>query len=246
MALKHLVRKDTIVLLLLLSAISAPVLANSLQVRQIENSKFGLKAMMILVAPEDNRGFFAIDVSRRTDGDDISKHWKPDYAFLVNGGYFEQDFSPVGFVRIDGRTLHKRRSLRLSGFVAIDRRGTLRLLTKKDNVSGYRTVIQSGPHLINPGGSIGIKSDTGQTARRTVIGVTRDQTIVLAVTEPISLSDLARAMLAELPSLDRLLNLDGGPSTALKTGSIQVLNVSPVRNYIGKRSGNKTLDRKPR
>lgn len=93
---------------------------------------------------------------------------------------------------------------------------------------------------------MGIKSDKGQIARRTVVGATRDHAIIVAVTEPISLSNLARAMLEEFPSLDRLLNLDGGPSTGLKTKSIQFPNEWPVRNYIGKTSANERSTREGR
>lgn len=120
----------SIVILLLLLIMPEPLLAESLQVRHIENSRFGLKATVILVTAEDNQGFFAIDVPTKSDGDNISKHWKSNYAFLINGGYFEPDFSPVGFVRIRGRTINGGRSKDLSGFIAINERGTLRLLTR--------------------------------------------------------------------------------------------------------------------
>lgn len=130
--------------------------------------------------------------------------------------------------------------------MAIDGEGRLRLLTKADDLSGYATIIQSGPYLVDPGGVLGIKSDAGQVARRTVIGLTREQDLIFAVTEPITLTELARGMLEEFPSLDRLLNLDGGPSTALKTETFQLLNASPVRNYIGKKNANNRLHRMSR
>ena len=54
------------------------------------------------------------------------------------------------------------------------------------------------------------------------------------MTEPILLYDLSVAIKKKMPRLERLLNLDGGPSTALKTASHEVLNRWPVRNYIVK------------
>lgn len=230
--------KNCIAFLLLVIATSVALGADPLRVRQVENLQHGLRGTVALVPPEENCGFFAIDVPKRTDRDDIAKHWKPGYTLLLNGGYFQEDFSPVGLVRIGGAKITRRAAPRLSGFVAIDKQGHLSLLTRADDLAGYATIIQSGPYVVGPGGIVGIKSDRGQTARRTVIGLTREQGIIVAVTEPITLTDLARGMLAEFPSLDRLLNLDGGPSTALKTESIQVLNDWPVRNYIGKQGAN--------
>ena len=37
-----------------------------------------------------------------------------------------------------------------------------------------------------------------------------------------------------MPKLDRLLNLDGGPSTGLRSNDIKILNSSAVRNYLVK------------
>ncbi len=207
------------------------------EARQIENPQYGLRATVILVPAVENHGFFAVDVPKRTRQDDIRRHWETGYAFLLNGGYFNtEDFTPVGLTRIEGVEINRNVAPRLSGFVAITEGGSLQILTKADDVAGFTTVVQCGPFLVDPGGILGLKSRDGRVARRTVVGVMKDQTLVFAVAEPITLFDLARAMMAEFPSLDRLLNLDGGPSTALKARHIEVLNEWPVRNYIGKRS----------
>lgn len=232
-------KRNRIALLPVLFAFPLALVADPIRIRQVENRAYGLKATVILVPEAENRDFFAIDVPRRTDGDDVRKHWKWSYAFLLNGGYFRtDDFTPVGLTRIDGVEIHSEAAPRLAGFVTIDGEGRLRVLTKTDEVGGYATVIQSGPFLIDPGGYMGIKSSDGRIARRTVVGSTKDRTLVFAVTEEITLSNLARAMLAEFPSLDRLLNLDGGPSTAIMARSVRVLNAWPVRNYIGRKNAN--------
>ena len=122
----------------------------------------------------------------------------------------------------------------LSGFIAIDASGRLSLLTATDDLKPFPSVLQNGPYLIDPGGEVGIHSRAGKRAARTAIGRTVDDTLVILVTEPIELFDLAREAKRMFPKMERLLNLDGGPSTALKTREIEIRNAAPVRNYLAK------------
>lgn len=224
-------RVNIIILCLLIAGAAAA--GDSHVLRTVHDG--GLQATVVRIRPENNLGFSIIDVPAVKAGDGIRSHWRPgEHALMVNGGYFNDDFSPTGYCRINGREINQTRSKALSGFVAIDRRGTLRLLTAKDDVSRFPTVLQSGPYVIDPGGRVGIKSRSGKEARRTLIGTSRSRDIVIMITEPIYLFDLAVAVKRRFPELERLLNLDGGPSTALKTETTEIPNVLPVRNYIVK------------
>lgn len=184
----------------------------------------------------NNTGFQLLDVAVPVEGETIKKYWhRNQYEIIINGGYFESDFSPTGFYKINGRIIGPEPSNKLSGYLVIDIKGKLTLLTINDDISAYPNVLQSGPFIIDPGGKIGIRSENGKQAPRTAIGQTRNGDIVIVVTGPLSLMELAIAIMREVPSIDRVLNLDGGPSTALKTPDIEVLNQWPIRNYIVKR-----------
>jgi hypothetical protein len=222
-------------LFLLISLAAASVFAGDIAGTPLVDKEAGLDAIVITIPPEQNRGFVVVDVSSKIDGDNLRRHWQDDYAFMINGGYFNPDFSPTGFCRIDGQVINKTVARKLSGFVALDRKGSLSLLTRNDDLSPYPTVIQNGPYVIDPGGGIGIHSNDGVRAERTLIGETNDHRLLILVIKPITLYDLAAAIKKAMPEIERLLNLDGGPSTALKTPKNEILNRLPVRNYIAQK-----------
>ena len=207
------------------------------EVTHIKDGKWGLEAFVFRIPKEENRGFFILDVPLKKKGDNILSYWKEKHHHLmINGGYFEQNFTPVGLCKIKGEYINKVKAKKLSGFVAINERGNLSLLTKKDKLKHYPTILQAGPYVIDPGGEIGIKTPSGYKAKRTLIGQNRDGSLVIIVCKEIRLFELAQAIKKHLPQLERLLNLDGGPSTALKSAKHEVLNPWPVRNYIVKKS----------
>lgn len=193
----------------------------------------GLKATVITVPPADNNLFGILDIPKRRRKDNILNYWQSsNHEIMINGGYFEADFSPTGLCKINGKIINMKRDKKLSGFVAINNNGAISLLARNDNISGYSTILQAGPYVIDPGGKIGIKSDSGIKAKRTLIGQKTDNSIVIVVTQPITLLKLALSIKRKLPAIERLLNLDGGPSTALKTSIHEELNSLPVRNYL--------------
>ncbi len=215
--------------------IAASVSAGDFNVEHVVDKTSGLDARVVTFPAKENTGFSVLDVPKKTKGDSIAKHWDANrHQLIINGGYFESDFSPVGLCRIDGSPIHNTPSKGLSGFVAIDKRGVIRLLTKKDNTNSYPIVIQTGPYVIDPGGKIGIRSRGKRSARRTLVGLTEEGDVVIVVTEQITLYDLALSIKKRIPKLERLLNLDGGISTCMKTKSIEILSSQPVRNYIVK------------
>lgn len=228
--------------ILCISFVTVTALANDLMVTQIVDRSIGLDATAIIIAAADNCDFKLIDVPIKKNGDDIREHWQTNYVLMINGGYFNADFTPTGLCRIGGRTLSAKQSDRLSGFVALDESGQVHLFRRDDDVSEYPDVIQCGPYVIDPGGGIGIHKNDGVRAERTLIGMTEDGRLIILVTKPVTLYDLARSINASLPEVDRLLNLDGGPSTSVKTSQVERKNQWPVRNYIAKeKSANKRM-----
>ena len=201
---------------------------------RIRDKGLGLDALVFTIPPEQNRGFVFLDVPDRSGDFRITAHWDSDkYALMINGGYFDQAFAPVGLCRINGKVVNETVSENLSGFVALDEGGCLYVLTHDDDLEAYSSIIQAGPYVVDPGGKVGIRTCSEMKAARTLVGVTTEGVVVVVVvTAPISLYDLAHGIKKQLPEIERLLNLDGGPSTALKTVAYEVVNTGPVRNYI--------------
>lgn len=209
--------------------------ASGMTVTQVVDRANGSRAVVITVSASENHGFSLLDVSSRSEKDNILSHWNPtNHVIMINGGYFNDDFSPAGLCRVDGRAINSKQSESLSGFIGVNNAGKVDVLTQGEKTEPYPTVIQAGPFVIDPGGKIGIHSRSGVEAKRTLIGLTKDKDLVIVVTEPIFLFDLAGLIAERFPSIERLLNLDGGPSTALMTDSCRVVNQSPVRNYLMK------------
>lgn len=220
---------------LVLMVCGAASFADDLVTTQLVDKAVGLEATVVIINPENNSGFCFIDVPKRVEGDTMLRHWQSNYELMINGGYYEADFSPTGKCRINGKNIHRKRADKLSGYVVVDKAGRLDLLHREDDVSAYPNVIQAGPYLIDPGGGMGIRANNGSAARRTLIGKTTDGRLLIMVTKPITLFELAGAIKAHFPDIERLLNLDGGPSTGMKTHGIEIPNQWPVRNYLVKR-----------
>lgn len=194
------------------------------------------EAWLIPIAVADNRDFFLLDAPDRSDSPRIGNFFSAtQHQFMINGGYFDADYAPSGYCRIEGRVIKAAVNPKLSGFIALDAGGTLSLHTRLPDAHSYPSVLQSGPHVIDPGGSIGIRRATGRRAARTLIGRNRDDSMFVLVTSPIDLYDLAHLIKKHKPEVERLLNLDGGPSTALRCGDVAIDNLTPVRNYLGKK-----------
>lgn len=167
----------------------------------------------------------------------------PTATLTVNGGYFDAKFQPLGLYRIDG--VERSPLLAkppLSGVVAIDSHGRVDLLHRDDAaVASARSAFQAGPFVIDPGGKLGINSNDGKAAERTVLAITDGDGLLVIVTTPVTLRDLA-VCLSEWPNffrmgrVERALNLDGGPSTgfALNAGaaSRSLRPRGPVRSAI--------------
>jgi uncharacterized protein YigE (DUF2233 family) len=159
----------------------------------------------------------------------------------INGGYFLPNFSPAGLFILAGNEvspLSKQASL--SGILSISSQGEISLLSRNASTNKSLFAIQAGPFLIDPGGNMGIKAP-GAENRRTVIGTTVSKKVFLVNTSPVSLFDLAYLLKSKpsafgLSKVDRALNLDGGPSSAmfiqLSSIELTIKEKLPVRNFL--------------
>lgn len=144
-------------------------------------------------------------------------------AAMVNGGYFDATFQPVGLVVKAGQTVSEiSHQPALSGVLAIDQDGSVQLIPRVSYVpdESINSAIQAGPFIIDPGGKTGIRSDDLKKAKRTAIGQTLAGEIVFIITTPCTLFELSEILTQQPDKLgvegfDRVLNVDGGPSTGL-------------------------------
>ena len=141
---------------------------------------------------------------------------------VVNGGYFTPEFTATGLIIVDG-VARGSSYVGFGGMVGIDGEGTavVRSLSASpyDPQEGWWSAVQSFPMLVLPGGQLGFPAEfeTGQRARRTVIGQDVDGRIllILAPRGGFTLHQLSAWLVASDLQLDVALNLDGGPSTGL-------------------------------
>lgn len=160
----------------------------------------------------------------------------------VNGGYFDADFNPVGLYVLGGsvrRPIANRQLL--SGLLVIGRTGRLEVRTQKETYQDAVYALQCGPLLIDPGGEIGIKNIPGPGARRTVLGIAESGELAVISTTAVSLRTLAEALHGHpaafgVGRLERALNLDGGPSTAMTAlftrPPLRIEALTPVRTAL--------------
>ena len=173
-------------------------------------------------------------------------------AVGINGGYFEPDFKPTGLLIVDGATVFPAvaRPL-LSGVLYIGATGALELRRRDEPLTGARFALQSGPFLIDPpeppepgtparAGTVGIRKP-GPVAPRTVLALSARRDLAVISTSLVGLLDLAEALSQEpaafgLQEVERALNLDGGPSTALSIPAlkepVRIEALTPVRTAI--------------
>ena len=166
----------------------------------------------------------------------------------TNGGYFAEDFDPVGWLVCDGRAVHPAQRARLlSGALVVARNHIeLRRVTESPLPGKHvRQAIQCGPFLVEDrrpvAGLNGVRA-----ARRTAVFTDGGGRWGLVVCSPVTLEEFG-AILADpalLPGglkISRALNLDGGGSTALWVRSAPGKGGEPfsmaergyVRDFVG-------------
>jgi len=165
----------------------------------------------------------------------------PGAVAAINGGYFERSFQPSGLLRLEGKDLRPSAAEGvLSGIVALDALGGLRLLARDAALDGVHSAIQAGPFLIDPGGLLGV-NPRAAVANRSVIASDDHGRLLLLATGALTLHQVA-SLLHDHPQdfgmerIERALNLDGGPSTGLSLGvddPVWSFNErGPVRNVL--------------
>ncbi len=142
----------------------------------------------------------------------------------VNGGYFDEEFRPIGWLRDASKEHRKRGKPKRGGVLALKGErafvGTLGALPYAPEMA-----LWSFPLLVNAGAS-GMRGDDGREAARTVACIREKKLVfILITTEPHSgptLFKLADRLVLSAAKggvgCTAALNLDGGPSTGVVFG----------------------------
>ena len=161
----------------------------------------------------------------------------------VNGGYFDENFAPLGLRIANGQMIAPLQRARLiTGVLVASPRGVQ--IVRAREFSRHLEVtaaIQCGPFLVDRGQPISGLNDSHR-ARRTFAATTSSSRVLVGICSGVSLAELAKILattsLAEDLKIERALNLDGGSSSAFwfarENGSaFSISEQKPVRDFVG-------------
>ncbi|MES2598976.1 MAG: phosphodiester glycosidase family protein [Verrucomicrobiota bacterium] len=160
----------------------------------------------------------------------------------VNGGYFHPDFTPLGLMIANGRTLGQfTRSSLVSGMLRV-LQGEPALIwnSESSSTAGASDLLQAGPRLVDRGQPVS-GLNASKVAARTFLATDGKHHWLVGVVRSTTLKGLAK--LLAMPNLvagmrvDRALNLDGGRSTAFYVRTSDGREISQpgwstVRSYV--------------
>ncbi len=212
----------------------------------------GARSVGEFVAVYSDPAHIHAELHLNPDKDPLASMLGPDTMAVLNAGFFTPERRPTGLLVSHGRVLSPfvPEAGGAGSGVLILEEGRVQLL-ERDGVGTRdfaRTTlaIQAGPRVIESTGQMGILSDDGQRAHRTVAGVDDRGRLALAVVLG-SRGPSSGPTLFELQSLLSnqslgplafrfALNLDGGPSTGLhlKSASVRINRPesSPVHSVL--------------
>jgi len=161
----------------------------------------------------------------------------------VNGGYFNENFAPLGLRIANGQMIAALQRTRLiTGVLTASPRGVQIVRSREfSRRLGVTAAIQCGPFLVDRGERISGLNDS-HLARRTFAATTTSGRALLGVCSGVSLTELsnllATASFAEDLRIERALNLDGGSSSgfwfARENGSaFSIPEQKAVRDFVG-------------
>lgn len=166
---------------------------------------------------------------------------KYNCSYLVNGGFYDHDFKPIGFLLSEGEVLSPWQKNRLfNGVFSVNRIGTARI-TRVVPDDPLRLALQSGPVVFENGAKVYLKSSIA-FERRVLVGVTGDNTPVFLVFWS-EKNFFGGPALEELPYLIEkinkdfnlniadALNLDGGTASVFYGDAINLSEASKINSF---------------
>jgi hypothetical protein len=137
------------------------------------------------------------------------------YVCGVNGGYFDENFKPIGLRVVNGETIAPLQRARLiTGVLFASPRG-VQIVRAREFSHGKKldAAIQCGPLLVDSSQPVhGLNGSA--LARRTFAATARNDRALVGISSQVSLANLAKILAAADLNIQRGMNLDGGSSTA--------------------------------
>lgn len=165
------------------------------------------------------------------------------YVCAVNGGYFDEQFKPIGLRIVNSQMLTPLKRARLITGVLLASPRDVQIVRAREFSQRQKieAAIQCGPFLVDRSQRVGGLNNS-QHARRTFAAVAMNGRALLGVCSDVSLADLAAILattrIATDLKIQRALNLDGGSSSAFwfarDNGSVfSIPGQKPVRDFVG-------------
>jgi exopolysaccharide biosynthesis protein len=164
------------------------------------------------------------------------------YVCGVNGGYFDEQFKPIGLRIVNSQMLTPLKRARLiTGVLLASPRG-VQIVRAREFSQRQKTAaaIQCGPFLVDASRPVRGLNDSALARRTFAVTVSNDRAL-LGVCSDVSLADLANilattAIIGE-SKIQRAINLDGGSSSAFwfvrENGSaFSIPEQKPVRDFV--------------
>jgi hypothetical protein len=186
----------------------------------------------------------ALRIIDNPEGERLASMMKREkYVCGVNGGYFDEQFKPIGLRIVNSQMLTPLKRARLiTGVLLASSRG-VQIVRAREFSQHQKIVaaIQCGPFLVD--GSRRVPGlNALQRARRTFAATGPNGRALLGFCSEISLADLAMVLsttpIAGDSKIERALNFDGGSSSAFwfarENGSVfSIPEQKPVRDFVG-------------
>jgi uncharacterized protein YigE (DUF2233 family) len=143
---------------------------------------------------------------------------KTEALAAINGGFFTPEYRPLGLMIVDGKEINPLRKADWGVFYVQDNQARIIHTTEFQNDRNITQALQVGPRMVVDGRELQMKK---QVARRSAVGVTRKNQVILLNTDDTEVyaQDLARIF--HLPESEGGLEcrdamvLDGGPSAQM-------------------------------
>lgn len=166
-----------------------------------------------------------LNIRLAAGGANLADLLAPGALAVVNGGYFEADFSPSTWLVADSAELSPKADTSKGGVLALGPSGTY-----IGPVAGLgfspTLAVQSFPLVVEAEGKPGVYRDDGRRAARTIACLVDDTLHFIVIAAPRgdgpTLFETARLLREPSPAgfgCRRALNLDGGPSSGVWFGS---------------------------
>jgi len=186
----------------------------------------------------------ALRIIDNPDGERLAGMMKREkYVCAVNGGYFDEQFKPIGLRIVNSQMLTPLKRARLITGVLFASPRDVQIVRAREFSQRQKieAAIQCGPFLVDRSQRVGGLNNS-EHARRTFAATAMNGRALLGVCSDVSLADLAAILattrIAADLKIQRALNLDGGSSSAFwfarENGSVfSIPEQKSVRDFVG-------------